>query len=376
MKTRKKEAGGGDNPEEESGGIAGASVIDEGDIIKVTFGGDDEDDHHEIVAASGGGEAGVETTHHRLASSSSGTTTQFILQTEDGTTLVTTEAQPEEHEEPQPQQSQQQPQIQVSSARTVTYDIDEDTIVDNVWSTGKNALRDLLVYLVRKHHIDEVYDSKVKATNWDKLMDEFMDITQRMVGVQKTQVIRKWHNWKQYNKQHGKPHPFVVAGDVTVDDILDRVNNLITKAKETPPLARYLSKGGNEPVSTTAGSSGGQQRSASQGHELSAAAANKGGRPPANLERLKRLRERDFKVRRTGLSAMGLNLKKLEHEIALESLNYEKEKWRAKCNNNKLLQQKLQREHEIAQLKLEKAKTELAIKRHECASLGIPLPSL
>ena len=42
-------------------------------------------------------------------------------------------------------------------------DMSEISGLDNIWSAGKNALRDLLVYLVRKHHIDEVYDSKVRS---------------------------------------------------------------------------------------------------------------------------------------------------------------------------------------------------------------------
>ena len=88
---------------------------------------------------------------------------------------------------------------------------------------------------------------QLKATNWDKLMDEFTQMTENMVGVNKAQVIRKWHNWKQYNKQHGKPHPFVVVGDVVVEDIIERVAALISQAKTSPGLARYLSKGGEAP---------------------------------------------------------------------------------------------------------------------------------
>lgn len=72
---------------------------------------------------------------------------------------------------------------------------------------------------------------------------------------------------------------------------------------------------------------------------------------------------------------MSLTLKKLEHEIALESLNYEQEKWRVKVTNNKLLGEKLAREQELAEMKLEQAKIELAIKQHQCTSLNIPLPS-
>ena len=42
---------------------------------------------------------------------------------------------------------------------------------NNIWSVNDYALRDLLVFLVQKYRIDEVYDSKVKAQNWEKLIE-------------------------------------------------------------------------------------------------------------------------------------------------------------------------------------------------------------
>ena len=35
--------------------------------------------------------------------------------------------------------------------------------LDNIWTKCDNALRDLLVFLVKKYRVDEVYDSKIKA---------------------------------------------------------------------------------------------------------------------------------------------------------------------------------------------------------------------
>jgi len=242
--------------------------------------------------------------------------------------------------------------------------------LDNIWSAGGNALRDLLVYLVRKHHIDDVYDSKVKAQNWDKLMVELRNTTEDLVGVTKAQVIRKWHNWKQYNKQHSKPHPFVVVGDVVVDDILSRVANLVAQAKTSPGLAKFLSKGGEAPFAVV------QAKRSTALSRLTAlgSAGGTGGVLPFT-EKVKKLRTgRDFKVRRTGISAMSLPIKKLEHEIALETLTYEQERWRVKVTNNRLKGEKLQREHELAEMKLEQTKIELAMKQHQCASLNIPLP--
>ena len=234
---------------------------------------------------------------------------------------------------------------------------------------------------------------QLKATNWDKLMDEFTQMTENMVGVNKAQVIRKWHNWKQYNKQHGKPHPFVVVGDVVVEDIIERVAALISQAKTSPGLARYLSKGGEAPFALVQVRSQlkllgkilhSDQIILFQPKSKSSALSRltELGRPGGAssilpfTEKVKKLRTgRDFRVRRTGVSAMTLTVKKLEHEIALESLNYEQERWRVKVANNKLVGEKLQRQHQLAEMKLEQAKIQLAMKQQQCASMNIPLPN-
>jgi len=324
-------------------------VEDEGDIIKVTL----PDDHH---GASG---------PHEL----------IQLQTADGQVLsVTTASVTDATEGDLLGDTGGGGSAGVSGAVVRSgVDVSDISGLDNIWSAGDNALRDFLVYLVRKHHIDEVYDSKVKAANWDKLVDELHETTDNMVGVSKAQVIRKWHNWKQYNKQHGKPHPFVVVGDVVVDDIMQRVATLVASAKSSPRLAQYLAKGGETPFAVVPA----KNKASSQLGRL-AALGGSGGQSGVLpfVEKVKKLRTgRDFRVRRTGVSAMSLTLKKLEHEIALESLNYEQEKWRVKVTNNKLLGEKLAREQELAEMKLEQAKIELAIKQHQCTSLNIPLPS-
>ena len=42
------------------------------------------------------------------------------------------------------------------------------------------------MFLVKKHRVDEVYDSKVKAQNWEKLITEFNEMTEGMVGMPKS----------------------------------------------------------------------------------------------------------------------------------------------------------------------------------------------
>ena len=43
---------------------------------------------------------------------------------------------------------------------------------------------------VQKFHIDEVYDSKVKAKNWENLIEEFHALTENRVTISKPQIIR------------------------------------------------------------------------------------------------------------------------------------------------------------------------------------------
>ena len=61
----------------------------------------------------------------------------------------------------------------------------------------------------------------------------------------------------------------------------------------------------------------------------------------------------------------------LDHEIALESLSYEQERWRVRVENNQLLQQKLRTQSNLAEIELERARTELALKKNECMTLGL-----
>ena len=46
------------------------------------------------------------------------------------------------------------------------------------------------IFQVQKYRIDEVYDSKLKAKNWDLLIEEFHAMTEKRVAITKPQIIR------------------------------------------------------------------------------------------------------------------------------------------------------------------------------------------
>lgn len=76
---------------------------------------------------------------------------------------------------------------------------DEDLDHDTIWSKCNNALRDLLVFLVQKHRIEEVMDSKVKSQLWEKLIGDFNALTNGEIMISKPQM-KSWLNLKHYNK--------------------------------------------------------------------------------------------------------------------------------------------------------------------------------
>ena len=51
-------------------------------------------------------------------------------------------------------------------------------------------IRFVFLFQVQKYRIDEVYDSKVKAKNWDQLIEEFHAMTENRVTISKAQIIR------------------------------------------------------------------------------------------------------------------------------------------------------------------------------------------
>ena len=40
--------------------------------------------------------------------------------------------------------------------------------------------------------------------------------------MKSSKIIRKWHNWKQYNKARKKPHPFVVSEGITAESVMEK----------------------------------------------------------------------------------------------------------------------------------------------------------
>lgn len=83
------------------------------------------------------------------------------------------------------------------------------------------------------------------------------------------------------------------------------------------------------------------------------------------------LAKRDFIVRRTGASAAALSIRRLQHEINLENLSYEAEKWRICYETNQLMQQKIHKQLELADVKLERVQAEFNLKKNKCIDLGL-----
>jgi hypothetical protein len=231
-------------------------------------------------------------------------------------------------------------------------DEDIDGLGETLWTKCNNALRDLLVFLVDRHGIEEVMDSKVKAQRWEKLISEFNVYTRGQVVVSRPQIVRKWHNWKQYNKSKKKAHPFSVVGKLDENMVKEKCQRLVEKL-ESESLTDSL-------LLPIAGDDKGPSTSTE---------ATVTFRPP--LSRLTKMRRRDFLVRRTGASASVLSVKRLEHEIVMESLHLEQERWKIRADNQLLVKDKLKKKVELADLRIEKARLDLELLKNECQSKGI-----
>ena len=115
-----------------------------------------------------------------------------------------------------------------------------DEASNNIWTKYNNALSDLLAFLVKKYNADEVMDSKVKSQHWDKLIEEFYQFIGHQQLVSKQQIIRKWHNWKQYNKSKKKPHPFALVGNLTEDKVRAKCQTMMNKITKENQMANYI----------------------------------------------------------------------------------------------------------------------------------------
>lgn len=215
-------------------------------------------------------------------------------------------------------------------------DSNSQTASTDIWTKCNGALRDLLVYLVKKYRIEDVMDSKLKAQQWDKLTQEFYVFFNEPNLVSKQQIVRKWHNWKQYNKAKRKPHPFaLVPQDLDPEIIREKCQKLL----ENSSPETYLQIDQQNLLETISS-------------EIK-----------FPLQKLNRIKRRDFLVRRTGASASALSSKRLEHELVLESLNFKQEEWKLKSENQLLIKEKLTRKLQLTDIKLEAAKLELEMLR-------------
>ena len=87
--------------------------------------------------------------------------------------------------------------------------------------------------------------------------------------------------------------------------------------------------------------------------------------------RLKKLRNlgQNFIYGSTPNSSM-YTMKKIENQIKHEMLNYEREKWKIKAENQILVKEKLRKQNDLADVNIEKARIEL-----ELLKSGLYIPS-
>ena len=215
-------------------------------------------------------------------------------------------------------------QIVITPSEANIVESSQDIEHETLWTQNDYTLRDLLVLLVQRHCIEDIMDSKMKSKLWDLLHRDFTMYTKNMILITKQQLSRKWHNWKTYNKARKKPHPFAIVGRLDENSIREKCNQLLERSKSQNVI------GVNRRISIQKG-----------------------------LTENNPIHNSNIVIERSGSNAF--NTKKLEHEINLQTLNYEKTKWSLEVEKQSLRRNIIHKKLHLKDIKLEEARIELSL---------------
>jgi hypothetical protein len=95
-----------------------------------------------------------------------------------------------------------------------------------VFRVNTHEVGHLLTWQVQKYRIDEVYDSKLKAKNWDLLIEEFHALTENRVTISKPQIIRHFLKIFIYINIFG-PMPLLIFFTAQTMHIKSKIHNSI-----------------------------------------------------------------------------------------------------------------------------------------------------
>ena len=199
---------------------------------------------------------------------------------------------------------------------------------DNLWSVMDHLLRDLFLFLIVKHEIEDIRHPREKSRAWQELAEEFHALLGNFVVVKHEKFSKKWQNWKAYNKAKNLPHPTVQCRDRLNFDVLDlKLKKLKTRLACDKEFAANLS----------------------QDHD------------DVSSLRLEDVMPRDDDTHK--------GAKSLEKQIAVRKLRNETERFNVIVETGNMERRKIEMETELVSVQLEKAKLDLELKRREFESL-------
>jgi len=245
---------------------------------------------------------------------------------------------------------------------------------DNLWSVMDFALRDLFLYLIMKHGLEDITHPRVKSRVWQELCVEFHTLIGNCVMVKQEKFPKKWQNWKAYNKNKGMPHPFEQCKDrLDFDVIRAKLMNLRDKVAHDKKFAANLSQEGDVllPFDEKLITSGEIPDTVAFCAELfddmeSTSVLHAAAVPAHNFES-------DSTKPVSSSTSTVTSSRPFDKQIAMKRLRNESAKLRFIVENGRLEQRKLELEINLASVQLEQAKIDLALKQQELASLGLVL---
>ena len=208
-------------------------------------------------------------------------------------------------------------------------------INENIWTMCDNALTELLKFLLCKHNFTNL--ANVKPTTWEDILNE-INSQCGFIGMVSIEDIKS--KTQELTTTNSNFKNDILPSQV----VLERCENLTQKLFDLYVNEDSAKK---EPENESKLKNIPQQQSTVDFKS-----------PISRLAKLKN--QRNF-IYGSNPSYSMLTTKKLEHQIKLEMLNYDREKWKIKVENQELFKEKLKKQNDLASINLDKAKIELEI---------------
>lgn len=215
---------------------------------------------------------------------------------------------------------------------------------ETIWSMCDNALEVLVMYLMKKHKIitENTITRHVHESAWENIMNEFNTMT-GFIGLITLPSLKS----KVQNLINKNSNLFQDISNFDESTVINKCQKLSQKLQQL--IVTGEAKIGKDVL----------VQKTEQTDDLLESEPIDFKQPVGRLKKLRNLGQ-NFIYGSTPNSSM-YTMKKVENQIKHEMLNYEREKWKIKAENQILVKEKLRKQNDLADVNIEKARIELEL---------------